>query len=188
MGEFGAIHKGDLTDRQLCAFWEQVRAAGKGRSIGYDCPPFGPAGFAQWMRQPDVEAWIVLFRGEPCGLLYLNGILGKTAHGHFTVTSMGTARVGTPIGRLPGLKAFGMYCMGSVLWNRDANGLYTLDTVIGVLPACNDAAVRLVRSTPVGMEVGVVPGAAYFYDERENVPALVTAYTRENVPRWCAAL
>lgn len=187
MGEFARIYKADLTDRQIMAFWDAVRAAGRERSIGYDSPPFGPAGFAQWMRQPDVEAWLVQFRGEVRGLFYLNGIQGKTAMCHFCTLPMGTERLETPAGRMPALSCMGLFAVGQALWQRNISGGSVLDTLIGITPVCNGRAVKFVRSL-AGAEFCTLPGACFYHDTNENVPGMVTLFTRETTPEWTAML
>ena len=187
MGDFSRIYKADLTDRQLMAFWDMVRNAGRDRSVGYDEPAVNPAGFAQWMRHPDVKAWLVLFRGAPQGLFYLSGMQGKSAQAHFCTLPMGTERIDTPMGRLSALVCMGLYAIGQALWQRNVSGGSVLDTLIGITPACNARAVRYVRALG-GAEFCTLPGACFFHDTGENVPGVVTVFTRETTPEWAASL
>lgn len=188
MGEFARVHRADLTDRQLMAFWDMVCAAGRDRAVTYCMAPKDGPVFVRWMRQADVSPWIILFRDAPCGLFFLTDHEGKTAHCHFCTLPMGTQRTQeTPIGRLPAVRAFGLYCAGSALWERNVSGGSILDTLIGVTPVCNRDALRFVRSLGA-LEYGVVPGACWYYDTNENVPGLITAYTRQAIPEWTASL
>lgn len=188
MGEFSRIYKTDLTDRQLMAFWDMVRAAGRDRAVSYCMEPQDGPAFVRWMRQPDIMPWIIIFRGEPCGLFYLTDYHGKTAYCHFCTLPMGTKRTEeTPVGRLPAVRGFGLFCLGSALWEHNISGGFILDTLIGVTPACNREAVRYIH-TLGAQDCGIVPGACWFYDTNENVPGVITAYTRQAIPEWTAAL
>ena len=188
MGDFSRIYKGDLTDRQLMAFWDALCAAGRGRSICFDVPLMDSAGFAQWLREPGVAAWLIMHGGRVRGLYFLTCMQGKTAHGPFAMLPMGPERVKTPAGKVPLARAFGMYCVGTSLWEKDANGLPILDTIIGVLPASKTTAVKLVEGTGIGKFFGILPGACWFYDGNVNVPAVIHVYERSSVPAWCAGL
>ena len=188
MGEYARVYRSDLTDRQLMAFWAMVQAAGRDRAVTYCMEPKDGPAFVRWMRQPDISPWIVLFRGAPCGLFFLTDKEGKTAQAHFCTLPMGTQRTGeTPIGRLPAVRGFGLFCAGAALWECNVSGGSILDTLIGVTPACNREAVRFARSLGA-LEYGIVPGICWYHDTNENVPGLITAYTRQVIPEWTATL
>lgn len=188
MGEYARVYRSDLTDRQLMTFWAMVQAAGRDRAVTYCMEPQDGPGFVRWMRQPDIMPWIILFRGAPCGLFFLTDKEGKTAQAHFCTLPMGTQRTaGTPIGRLPAVRGFGLFCAGAALWECNVSGGSILDTLIGVTPACNREAVRFAQSLGA-LEYGIVPGICWYHDTNENVPGLITAYTRQVIPEWAASL
>ena len=184
MGEFLRIYKSDLSDRELMRFWAMVCASGRDRAVTYCMPPVDGPAFCRWMRQDDVHPWIVLFRGAPCGLVYLTDLQGKSARVHFCTLPMGTARTS---GRLPVVVGFGLFSLASMLWETTAGGSFRLDTVIGVTPVCNRAAVKFIHRLGA-RDVAEVPGACWFCDTGENVPGLVTVYTRETLPARAAKL
>ena len=80
-----------------------------------------------------------------------------------------------------------MFSLGSLLWETNESGSYRLDTIIGVTPVVNREAIKFIHKVGA-QDVGVVPGACWYYDTGENVPGLVTIYTRETLPAWTAKL
>lgn len=183
MGDFERIYKTDLTDRQMMDFWRLVQASGRDRAIGFDMPPMDGAEFCRWMRRDDVHPWAVTYKGVPMGMYYLTDKQGKTAHVHFLTLPCSTHRTKD---RLPVSVAAGLFGLGSALWERSKTS-YVLDTLVGVTPTCNDAAVKYIRRCGA-VECGVVPGLCWFHDEGENVPGLVTVFNRASVPEWTAKL
>lgn len=184
MGEFSKIYKTDLSDRQLMQFWNMVLASGRDRDVTYCMPPVDTLGFCRWMREDGVHPWIVLFRGVPCGFYYLTNLEGKSANVHFCTLPMSTHRTGS---KLPVVVGFGMFALGSLLWEKNVSGGFRMDTIIGVTPVVNRRAVKFIHKVGA-QDIGVVPGACWYYDTNENVPGLVTVYTRETLPEWTAQL
>lgn len=185
MGDFKRIYKGDLTDRQIIAFWRQVENSGRSRKIGFDCPPFSAEGFCHFMRREDVHPWWITFRDEPIGLFFLTDRIGKTAQAHFVTLPQGVRRIRNK--RISVVVGFGLYALGKSLWERNVSGGFLLDTLIGVVPTCNKEAVKFAASIG-GTNSGLVPGACYFHDTGENVPGVVMAFTRENIGEWATGL
>lgn len=188
MGEFARIHRSDITDRQLMAFWDAVRAAGRDRDVAYCLPPMDGPGFVRWMRQPDISPWIILFQGEPCGLFFLTDHAGKAAQCHFCTLPTGTRRTGqTAGGRFSATIGAGLFALGQALWERSVSGGFLLDTLIGVTPTCNRAALRYIHALGA-QDCGIVPGACWYHDTGENVPGLYTVFTRQALPEWTASI
>ncbi len=177
MGEYERIYKADLTDRHLMAFWQRVLAEGKGRRLGYNVPPLDGPAFVRWMRQPDVFPWIVFFRGTPAGLFLLTGKEGKTAHCHFSMLHLGTARTAdSGMGRFPAPVGAGLYALASALWERGEDGLFLLDTLIGMTPRSFADAEKFIRRLH-GMST-VIRRYCYLHDEDRNDDSLVTVWHR----------
>jgi hypothetical protein len=82
--------------------------------------------------------------------------------------------------------AAGLFGLGSSLWERSATS-YLLDTLIGITPTCNEAAVKYIRRCGA-IECGTVPAACYYHDTGENVAGLVTIFNRASVPEWTTKL
>lgn len=183
MGDFARIYKTDLTDRQLMDFWRLVQASGRERSICFDAPPMDARAFARWCRSDDIHPWVVTYQGVPMGLYYLTNRQGKTAHIHFLTLPCTTHRTK---GRLPVAVAAGLFGLGSTLWERTATS-FMLDTLIGITPTCNEAAIKFIRRCGA-VECGEVPNLCFFYDEGEHSAALVTVFNRASVPEWTAKL
>lgn len=184
MGDFSRVYKTDITDRQMMAFWSQVQAAGRDRAVSYCLPPKDGLAFCHWMRQPDIHPWAVLYKGEPVGMYFLSDRQGKSAQVHFCVLPTGTRRVAP---KLSLSRAAGLYALGASLWESNVSGGSIIDTLIGVTPACNRAALKYASSLG-GQQCGVVPGYCYYHDTGENVTGVFTVFTRETVPAWTATL
>ena len=188
MGEFSRVYKTDLTDRDLMAFWAQAQAAGRDRDTSYCLPPQDGQGFCRWMRRDDINPWIICFHDEPCGLFFLTDRQGKSAFCHFCTLPMGTKRTQeSPAGRFSATVGMGLFSLGSALWEKDVSGGNVLDTLIGLTPVCNEAAVKYIHALGA-QDCGIVPGACWFYETGENVPGLYTIYTRSALPEWTAQL
>jgi len=188
MGEFSRFYKSELPDAAFEDFWARLSLAGRERRIGFDAPPLDAGGFCRWMRQPDIHAWLVRFRGETVGLCYLTQRQGSSAHVHFAMLPCGTARTsGFPgVPRLPVIRAAALFGLGAALWE----GLATprqLDTLIGITPGDDERALHFIR-TLGGEEVGVAPGLCWRFDEARNVPGVITVFRRECLPAWAAFL
>lgn len=185
MGEFARTYKTDLTDRQLMGFWGMMQATGRDRAVAYCLPPLDAHGFVRWMRQDYVHPWFVTWQGQPVGFAYLTNMEGKSARIHFGTLPQGIRRMGNR--KLSVVHGFGLYILGSLLWEQTVSGGYRLDTIIGLTPVVNKEAVRFIKRCGA-QECGVIPGACYYHDTGENVPGLVTTYTRETVPGWARVL
>ena len=88
---------------------------------------------------------------------------------------------------MPLVRAAGLFGVASSLWERNQSGGFVLDTLIGITPLCNTKAVKYVR-TLGAQDCGIVPGMCWYHDTGENVPGLLTVYTRETVPEEAARL
>lgn len=183
MGDFSRTYKGQLTDQELMHFWWQAKAAGRSRSILFDMPEPDEQGFAQWVRRPDIHFWLVAYKGVTMGAYYLTQMQGKSAHIHFITLPCTTHRTAN---RRPVSLAAALFGLGSSLWEPSASS-YKLDTIIGVTPMSNTAAVKFIQRCGA-VECGVLPGGCYFHDTGENVPALLTVFNRASVPDWTAKL
>ena len=203
MGEFQRIYKTELSDRQLMAFWELVKAAGRDSSIGFDRPAMDAPAFCRFLRRPGIHPWLVAWRGRPMALYWLSNMQGRSAHVHFCMLPCGTRRVEVPAEavpeaarrrgegrggsvRLPLPRAAALFGLASTLWEGQGSG-FVVDTLIGITPAVNGPALSLVRSLG-GQEHGSVPGLCWLYEARVNVPGILSTFSREAVPQRAAAL
>lgn len=183
MGEFTRVYKTDLTDRQMMDFWRLVQASGRDRAIGYDAPPMDGQAFCRWMRRDDVHPWAVLYQGVPMGMYYLTDHRGKAAHVHFLTLPCGSRRTKE---KLPVSVAAGLFGLGSALWERTATS-FVLDTLIGITPMCNTAAVKYIHKCGA-VDCGIVPAMCFYHDTGENTAGLVSVFNRETVPEWTTRL
>jgi hypothetical protein len=88
--------------------------------------------------------------------------------------------------RLPLVQAAALFGLASTLWEAPELG-FRLDTLIGITPTCNEAAVKYIRRCGA-VECGVVPNLCFFHDEGEHSAGLVTVFNRASVPEWTAKL
>lgn len=187
MGDFKRVYKTDLTDRQLMDFWRLVQASGRDREVAYCLPPMDGKGFVRWMRQDDVHPWGVLYKGVPVGFYFLTDKQGKSAQVHFCTLPVGVRRVRLGGHQISLVRAMGMYATASALWERNQSGGFVLDTLIGVTPLCNEKAVKYAHMLGA-QDCGIVPDMCWYHDTGENVPGLLTVYTRNTVPEEAARL
>jgi len=185
MGEFSRVYKADLTDRQFMAFWRLVCDAGRDRAFSYCLPPMDGSGFVRWMRKEDIFPWIVLYQDVPVGMVLLTDKFGKSAQVHFCTLPTGGRR--TTDRKMGISKAAGLFSLGSILWEENGSGGYVLDYLVGITPKPNVAAVKYALALG-GDFCGVVPGQCWFHDTNENSDAVITSFTRKNVPAWTAKL
>ena len=185
MGEFSRVYKADLTDRQFMAFWRLVCDAGRDRAFTYGVPSMDGHGFVTWMREPDVHPFGILYHGIPLGVMVLTEKRGKTAKVHFCTLPAGGRR--TADRRMNITKAAGLFALGNALWEENGSGGYVIDTLIGITPKPIVSAVKYALALG-GEFCGIVPGLCWFHDTNENADAVVTAFTRKNVPDWTAKL
>ena len=184
MGEFSSIYRTELSDGQLMRFWALMRACGRDTATFYNVPPMEERDFAFWARSADVHPWIILFRGEPCGLFWLTDQEGTTAKCHFATLPQGTKRTE---GKLPVAQGFGLYSLGMALHARDEEGRYLLDRCYGITPLYNRAAISFIHRVGA-MDIAVLPGAVFNHATGHNADALLTMYTRDTVPAENATL
>lgn len=173
MGDFSRVYRSELTDSQIKRFWHTVRECGRDRTILFDIPPVDEDAFCKWFRSDCVAPWIITFKGVPVGMFYLTNKSGKTAYCHFVGLPVGTVRVG----KLPLLVAAGRYAISKCLLERNGNGGFIMDTLIGVTPAFNRTALKFIYRLGAKY-VATIPGACFFHDSGENVPGVVTILTR----------
>ena len=184
MGEFSRIYRSDLSDRDFMRFWAGLKEAGRDTATFYNVPPMDGRAFAAWARSEGVHPWLILFRGEACGLFWLTDQEGATAKCHFATLPQGARRTQ---GRMGVAQGFGLYALASVLHARDEEGRYLLDRCYGVTPLFNRAAVAFIHRVGA-MDLAVLPGAVFNFATGHNADALLTMYTRDTVPARYAAL
>lgn len=184
MGEFSRVYKTDITDRQMLDFWRMAQASGRDRDLAYDVPPQSGIEFVEWMRRSDIHPWAILFRGIPAGLFILDKLQGKTAHIHFLTLPCGTHRTATR--GISVVRGMGMYALSKALWEPSMSS-FKLDTLIGVTPETNRRALHYAEAVG-GVMCGTIPGMCFFHDTHENVPGVITIYTRASVPDWAVRL
>lgn len=165
-------------------FWRRLKEAGRDTATFYNVPPMDERAFAAFVRSENVHPWIILFRGEACGLFWLTDQEGTTAKCHFATLPQGARRTA---GRMSVTQGFGRYALASVLHARDEEGRYLLDRCYGVTPLCNRAATGFIRKVGA-MDIAVLPGAVFNFATGHNADALLTLYTRDTVPAEYAAL
>lgn len=184
MGEFSRRYRSDLSDREFMLFWRRLKESGRDTATFYNVPPMDERAFAAWARSENVHPWIILFRGEACGLFWLTDQEGATAKCHFATLPQGARRTA---GGMSVTQAFGRYALSSVLHARDEEGRHLLDRCYGVTPLYNQAAIRFIHRVGA-MDITVLPGAVFNFATGHNADALLTLYTRDTVPAEYAAL
>lgn len=187
MGEFSRIHQTDLTDRQLMDFWMLAQASGRDRAWSIEVPPLSPGDFVGKVRQDGRHSWFITFRDVPCGLFTLDiaDSKSRSAKAHFLCLPCGARRTATK--GVTVIRGMGLFALGQALWETTPAGTYRLNTILGATPACNRIALKYLHI--LGAEfVAAVPDMFWAHDEAVNVGGVITTFTRDRVPEWCAKL
>ncbi len=161
---------------------ERLRNSGRERAAFQDMPECSLESFLYLVHMPDRYTWALTFCGEPAGIVYLTDKTGTSARIHFAFLPTKNIRSS---GRLPASVALGRFAVSSMLRDMGDAGEYILDTVIGLTPANNPAAVKMV-SRCGAVVMGEIPGACPVYGETRNIPGVLTYYTRDTTENaWC---
>lgn len=121
-------------DSVIKGLYARIRAEGK-EHIFSDGIITDEDTFLHAMKHLNNHLWIVKYKGEACGIIWINNIEHRTARGHFCMFNNVYGK-GAEIGR---------EAIKQVLNIRDANGEQIINTIIGITPASNKLAVRGVK-------------------------------------------
>jgi hypothetical protein len=183
MGECARFYRDHVPE----SVWEDVywRLEESGR-LSDALPTLSRCSVERWLEMFMDDAgrhpWVITFRDEIAGVVYLTEREGTCARIHFAFVPTKATR---SAGRLPVPVAIGRFAVTSLLRDRDSGGGFALDAVVGVTPAVNVPALKMI--TRCGAVVtGTIPGLCRVNGHARNVPGVVTYFTRESTdPAWC---
>jgi hypothetical protein len=132
--------------------------------------------FMEIVALPDRYSWILAYGPEMAGIVYLSELCGTNARLHFAFIPTVTKGRGIPVP-----VAIGRFIVASILRDKDKQGKYILDSLFGLTPAYNEAAIKT-ASRCGGRVLGMLPGACLSFGAERNVAGVVTYYTRETAP------
>jgi hypothetical protein len=163
------LHKKDTSARAVLGFYKALIECGRERACFPELPAQTAPELMVWVLRQGFPWWLILADGDPAGCAYITDIQGKCGRCHFSF--------------LPGADPLkmGRFILSSVLWDRDPEGRFLVDTLVGVTPAANRGAVSLAERCGAVM-LGEIPGYYFVHDAAENQPAVIAYYTRDKVP------
>lgn len=160
MSAYTFWHNEYLSEQDLLGIYERIASdAVLNKTLWYDGAPAGPY---TWIKRTK-DWWLVQARnedGEPVGVFWLNGHMGRTAFMHFCV--------------YPEFNADRMVIGRATLdWLESHNWLHS---VVGVTPVTHRHVLPFVQA--LGFQAfGKVPGACYIERLDKYVDAHVGVYT-----------
>lgn len=181
---FERYHRSIVSDEAVTAFYRALIDCGRER-ISYPRLPARSAGeYLRKVREDKDPWWLVTFAGRMAGCAYLTEIEGKCAQCHFAfLPNPPSVRA---VKGVPFQVAMGRYILASVLHDRDQNGDYIVNTLVGVIALKNKGALRLGEKCG-GVTLGVIPDGRFSHDNGGNEDCVISYYTRMTVPRkWTA--
>lgn len=178
------LHKSCFTDELVFAMYTRMVESRADRSVFYDGSCKSLSDFSNIMLAPDVHSWALFFEGELAGICWLNGLCGKSAHGHFCMFDNVYGRAADGVSKSVIL---GRFVTSSWLRHTDENGRHLLDVVIGITPKRNKLAVKWVQRCGAVRRCDI-PYGVWFADEGVSEDAVLTTITRESTDdSWLSA-
>lgn len=154
-------------------FWAIMCEQGLKSKLWFDGEgPQDKWGFSGMCHQADTHIWFSYYEGEPAGFFWLNGFTPKTAHVHQCFFKVAWGKFTVEASRLTtDLILHAGY---------PDTGEHMLDALIGLTPADNKLAIRLLKKAGFKV-VGTVPNGIYKADEKKSYPAVLSAKTRDDI-------
>jgi hypothetical protein len=174
MGECARFYRTHVPEN----VWEHIywRLEESGR-LAASLPSLSRCSPEKWLEMftdANRPSWVITFRDEIAGVVYLAEQEGTCARIHFAFLPTAASRSQS---RLPVPVAMGRFAVASLLRDMDG-GTYILDTVVGVTPADNGPAVKMILRCGAKF-VEAIPGLCRSNGYVRNVPGVVTYFTRE---------
>ena len=172
------FHKSELPDAAFAELYIRLVQAGRERASFYSGPRMSVPEFVAFVRRPENPFWILSCNEDMAGMVYLTDIAGKAARVHFCFLPLPVLRMDDGIAAPAGL---GRFAVASILHDVYVDGIHMMDVLMGITPAWNKAAVKLIGKCGAAM-LGVVPSICHSHDSGANLPGVISYYTRETVP------
>ena len=174
IGEISFVSKHDLTDRELCRFWHNVRESGRDGITMYGMDPVTDQGFADFVRDPGLSFWMVRAEGVDFAAIWLTDRRGACADVHFCALPVGLSHTGD---KVPLVIAAGRQAFDMIFGLKGPSGEPVFRWLISKIPACNRSALKLVSKLG-GVPCGVIPGGALFRADGRNVDLVINKFER----------
>lgn len=181
MGVCTRYHRNEVPDAAWAEYYVRLLASGRERAAFYCLPRKSVAEFVHWVREYNGPWWLLTWKGEMAGCLYLSDFLGKRAHVHYAFLPLPEMR---HEGGIPSPVALFRYAVAGAMHDTYQDDTPFMDTLIGVTPTWNKPSVKLAHRGG-GVFLGEIPGACYCHDSTTNAAGAVFYFTRETVkPEW----
>lgn len=161
--------------------YKRLKASGRLDASFPDGAPQSLGEFVDIVAGEGRNGWVVFFRDELGGVVYLSDLDGGSGRIHFAFVP--TQSIRTDEG-LPVPVAMARYMTASIL--RDsASGEFIVDTLVGITPANNTAAIKI-ASRSGGIIMGIMPGVCRISGQGRNQPGAISYFTRQSTDdAWC---
>ena len=181
MGICGRLHRNEVPDEAWAEFYLRLLASGRERAAFYCLPREDAPGFIRRVRNDPCPWWMLTWKGETAGAVYLSDLLGKSACVHYAFLPLPEMR--HPDG-VPAAVALARFCVAFILGDTYLDGTYFVDTLIGKTPVWNKAAVKLLDRIGAAI-LGEIPNCCYCRDSGRDAAGVISYFTRETVsPEW----
>ena len=184
MGQCRRFYRDTVTAPIWTAIYRKLEESGRLGASFPGCADPSLDFFLDLLARDDRHSWVLTFDREIAGVFYLSDLEGTSARAHFAFlpTEMRRTKAALPQDRLPVPVAVARFILASVLRDRyqEESGNqpeYVLDTLVGITPVRNTAAVNMVMRCG-SYPMGIIPHACPDVNGR-NTDGFVTYYTRE---------
>ncbi len=159
------------TDTFIRSLYERMEKEGIAQIVFSDGEIKDADEFLYLMKHGPNALYLVDVPDGPAGILWLNRFKGKTCYVHFCAFQKYWGAGSVEIGR---------EAICQVLYMKNRDGEYCLDTLLGLIPCDNMPAIKWLKK--VGLkEVGVIPNGLWKQDSGKSEDGLLLYLTREDL-------
>ncbi|MDL2285707.1 hypothetical protein LJB93_03075 [Desulfovibrio sp. OttesenSCG-928-F07] len=176
MGVFTHYHHSVVDDDTIEQFFSAFIQSGRERAAYYCCAPRTPREHLQNVRSGG-PWWLIYMNNIPAGCFYISDLQGGSGQAHFAYLPQPFTRA---VG-LPAPVAMSRYILASVLHSKHIDNTFILQTLTGLTPAWNKAAVHMLKKCG-GVIAAELPKVCFCYDSKCMSNGIVSYFTRNKIP------
>jgi len=159
------------SDTFICELYNRMEKEGTAQVVFSDGEIDNVSEFLSAMKYGANALYLVELKNEIAGIIWLNRFKSKTCHVHFCAFQEYWGHGSVEIGRS---------AISQVIHMKNADGGYSLDALLGLIPCNNVQAIKWLKK--VGLkEVGVIPMALWNQDVGKSEDGLLLCLTREHL-------
>jgi hypothetical protein len=158
-----------LTDRDIARLYQRLDDEGSVRRLFFDGAVRSAADLIGHFKHPGNMCYLVGYNGDVVGFYWLDNFVQCSCQLHYVFFKAFWGESARTVGR---------WVLNEMITQRDINGKYCIDVIIGMVPERNRLAVHYSRQ--VGMQwIGVIPNYYQNLYSGRHEAALATYYTRK---------